>query len=96
MLDPVDLFSWCEAAVSASDEHVGLRWFAALTAIFAAATVAWGSSAKLVTFGFVVFVVSSATWVLIGAVADEFALLSQNAALFGINVMGVWRWMRRV
>ncbi|KIT17531.1 hypothetical protein [Jannaschia aquimarina] len=71
------------------------RWGAAICVIAASLMVAWGQPARLVMWGFVVFTVASALWIGAAAIEAKWALVVQNAVLFGVNVWGWVRWAAR-
>ena len=72
-----------------------LRWSGMMAAVLAAIIVSARLSARLTGIGFVVFLVSSSSWVVVGLVAGEHALLIQNAVLCIVNLVGIWRWLLR-
>jgi hypothetical protein len=72
-----------------------LRWIGMIAAVVAAVIVAARFSDKLTGIGFVVFLVSSTSWVMVGLLADAYALLIQNGVLCLINALGIYRWLLR-
>lgn len=72
-----------------------LRWIGMIAAVVAGIIVAARFNDKLTGIGFVVFLVSSTSWVAVGLIADAYALLLQNAVLCVINVIGIYRWLLR-
>jgi len=72
-----------------------LRWTASLTGIAAALMVSFNAGARVTGYGFVVFVFSSACWILAAWFGDKAALISQNLVLFAINLFGVYRYLLR-
>lgn len=72
-----------------------LRWVGMGAAVIAAVIVSARSSPKLTGIGFIVFLVSSCSWVIVGPIAGEPALLIQNGVLTIVNLVGIWRWLLR-
>lgn len=72
-----------------------LRWIAALTGIAAALVVSSDLGRKATGAGFLVFLASSISWVVVSWLQDMPALAVQNLAMTGINVWGVYRWLLR-
>ena len=70
-----------------------LRAFAAVTTVIAALMVASNWGPKTMVAGFVVFIVASIAWLIDGWLEDKSALVIQNAILFLINIVGVYRWL---
>ncbi len=70
-----------------------VQWLSMGTGIIAAVMVASKLSAKITGFGFVVFAVSSAGWVVFGVSIGEAPLVIQNVVLGLINLVGVWRYL---
>lgn len=68
-------------------------WFAAATGITAAFMIAGNFGARITGYGFVVFTVSSVAWVTAGLIEGTGSLVAQNAVLFGINLLGIYRWL---
>ena len=72
-----------------------LRWIGMTTAVVAATVVSASLGRKITGIGFVIFLVSSTSWVAVGLVADSCALLIQNGVLTMINMLGIYRWLLR-
>lgn len=72
-----------------------LRWLAAITGMAAALVVSSDLGRKATGAGFVVFLVSSISWVIAGWLQDKPALAVQNVVLTAINAWGVYRWLLR-
>ncbi|MFP4519337.1 MAG: hypothetical protein ACLFQ5_07775 [Oceanicaulis sp.] len=72
-----------------------LRWVAALTGIAAALVVSSDLGRKATAAGFLVFLISSVSWVVAGWLQDRPALAVQNIVLTVINGWGVYRWLVR-
>lgn len=70
-----------------------IQWSATLTGIAAAILVALNLGARITGWGFVIFTVSSVGWVAFAVMEQETPLAIQNAVLFCINVIGVWRYL---
>ena len=69
------------------------NWIAPIATTLAAIMVAANLGSRFTGWGFVVFTVGSVAWIVIGAVTDQPNLLWQNVFLFGVNVIGIWRWL---
>jgi len=72
-----------------------LRWLGMIAAVVAATVISARLGAKITGLGFVVFLVSSTSWVAVGLIADAPALLLQNGFLTIVNLIGIWRWLIR-
>lgn len=72
-----------------------LKWFASISGIVAAFMVAADYGRKTTGWGFVIFVASSIAWISGAALASDWALGTQNVALFAINLFGVYRYLIR-
>jgi hypothetical protein len=72
-----------------------LKWFASISGIIAAFMVSLDLGRRVTGWGFVVFVASSIAWIAGALMADDAALVTQNAVLFGINLFGIYRYLWR-
>lgn len=72
-----------------------LKWYASLSGIVAAFMVSLDSGRRVTGWGFAIFVSSSIAWIAGALLTDDWALTVQNAALFGINLFGVYRYLFR-
>ncbi|QIG80147.1 hypothetical protein [Stakelama tenebrarum] len=72
-----------------------LKWFASISGIIAAFMVSLDLGRRVTGWGFVLFVASSIAWITGALLSDDEPLLSQNLALFAINVLGVYRYLIR-
>ena len=70
-----------------------LGYFAMLTGAFAAVTISADISRRATGWAFVVFTLSSVSWIVNGALKGEPPLVIQNVIMTAINVFGVWRWL---
>jgi uncharacterized protein with PQ loop repeat len=70
-----------------------VQWMATISGIIAAVMVAGKFSGKITGWGFVIFAASSVGWVAFGLMKEETPLTLQNAVLFVINLIGVWRYL---
>lgn len=70
-----------------------VRWAATGTGILGALLCAANLGARVTGSGFVVFTVSSVAWVSAGWLDGTTSLVVQNAALFLINLIGIYRWL---
>ena len=73
----------------------GVKWFASIAGMIAAAMIAWDGGRKLTGWGFVIFVVASIAWIGSGFATGESALAVQNIVLLAINLLGVYRYLWR-
>jgi hypothetical protein len=72
-----------------------LRWIGMFAAVVAASIVAARLGGKATGLGFVIFLVSSTSWTAVGLMAEEYALMLQNAFLCLVNMLGIYRWLLR-
>ncbi len=72
-----------------------LKWGASLSGIAAAFMVSLDSGRRVTGWGFVIFVGSSICWMAGAALTGDWALGTQNLILFGINLLGVYRYLIR-
>ena len=74
---------------------IGLKWFATVATTIAALIVALDIGRRWTGWGFVIFTVGSVAWVAGAVLAGDWALTTTNAALFAINIFGVYRYLIR-
>lgn len=72
-----------------------LGYLAMATGIVAAVTISADLGRRITGSAFIVFTVSSISWVLVGLLDDEPPLLIQNIVLTGVNLFGIYRWLIR-
>ena len=70
-----------------------IRWAAAIGATIAALMTASNISRRVTGYGFVLFALTSALWILAGWLDGKGALVFQNAVLLVINAFGIYRWL---
>ena len=71
-----------------------LAWSATSTGVLAAVLVSLNLGVRVTGWAFVIFTVSSVAWMATALVReDAMALLVQNAVLFVINVIGIYRYL---
>ncbi|MEE2690020.1 MAG: hypothetical protein VX640_00640 [Pseudomonadota bacterium] len=70
-----------------------LQWTATATGVVAAILVAVHAGARVTGIGFLIFIVSSVSWVAFGAIEDQHGLVVQNVVLTAINIFGVYRYL---
>jgi hypothetical protein len=70
-----------------------LEWAATGTGIVAAIVVSLNLGPIKTGWGFVIFTVSSVCWILAALLQGEMALTVQNAVLFVINLIGIYRYL---
>jgi hypothetical protein len=72
-----------------------LKWTASGSGIIAAFMVSLDLGRRLTGWGFVLFVGSSICWMSGALLTQDWALGTQNIVLFGINILGVYRYLVR-
>jgi hypothetical protein len=72
-----------------------LKWAASISGMIAALMVSLDSGRRVTGWGFVLFVGSSICWISGSALTGDWALGTQNAVLFAINLFGVYRYLIR-
>ncbi len=72
-----------------------LTWVAPVATILAALMTASNLGAKITGAGFIVFTIGSLSWLTLGLIGDDPALLWMNVALTLLNLFGIWRWLGR-
>jgi hypothetical protein len=72
-----------------------VKWTASISGMVAAFAVAADLGRRVTGWGFVLFLLSSAAWITAGLIDEEPALSTQNAVLFVINCVGVYRYLIR-
>ncbi len=70
-------------------------WIAPAATMIAAMMTAANLGSRVTGWGFVVFVVGSVTWSIVGISSGQTNLLLTNGFLTLVNVVGVWRWLGR-
>lgn len=72
-----------------------LIWVAPVATILAALMTASNLGSRITGAGFIVFTIGSLSWLTLGLIGDDPALLWMNAVLTGLNLFGIWRWLGR-
>ena len=72
-----------------------LKWCAAGSGVIAAFMVSLDFGRRVTGWGFVLFVGSSIAWLSGAVLTGDWALGTQNIVLFGINLLGVYRYLVR-
>jgi hypothetical protein len=72
-----------------------LKWSASISGMIAAFMVSLDLGRRITGFGFVLFVGSSICWMSGALLTQDWALGTQNVVLFGINLLGVYRYLIR-
>lgn len=72
-----------------------LKWGASISGIIAAFMVSLDFGRRVTGWGFVLFVGSSLCWISGAYLTEDWALGTQNITLFGINLLGVYRYLIR-
>lgn len=70
-----------------------LEWIAALGTMIAAALIAADLGRKTTGWGFVLFCVVAATWIVSGLTGDALPIAAMNGILLLINAWGVWQFL---
>ena len=73
----------------------GFEWFATIGGIIAAFMISLDLGRRITGWGFVLFTFASMAWIAYGLMDDEGGLMTQNIVLFGINLLGVYRYLIR-
>lgn len=75
------------------DEIAG--WIAPAATVVAAMMTAANLGSRVTGWGFVVFVIGSVCWSIVGITSGQTNLVATNAFLTIVNAIGVWRWLGR-
>lgn len=70
-------------------------WIAPIATVIAAMMTAMNLGARVTGIGFIIFVIGSLSWSVVGAESGQTNLLITNGFLTLVNVVGVWRWLGR-
>lgn len=70
-----------------------LGYFAMATGTLAAIMVSVNAGRRMTGYGFVIFTLSSVTWIIYALQDAETPLILQNAVLTAINLGGIYRWL---
>ena len=70
-------------------------WIAPIATMIAAMMTAANLGARVTGWGFVVFMLGSICWSLVGFGSGQTNLLATNAFLTLVNLVGIWRWLGR-
>ena len=70
-------------------------WVALAATCVAALMTASNLGARVTGWGFVVFTVGAAAWIVVGITTDQTQLLWSNIFLGVVDVFGIWRWLGR-
>ncbi len=72
-----------------------LKWTASISGVTAAFMVSLDCGRRVTGWGFALFVGSSLCWIAGALMSRDGPLWSQNLVLFGINLLGVYRYLIR-
>jgi len=72
-----------------------LKWSASISGMVAALMVSLDLGRRVTGWGFALFVASSLCWIGGALMSHDEPLWSQNLVLFGINLLGVYRYLIR-
>ena len=70
-------------------------WVAPAATMIAAIMTAANLGARVTGWGFVVFLIGSTSWSIVGESSGQTNLIWTNGFLTLVNVIGVWRWLGR-
>lgn len=70
-------------------------WIALVATCVAAIMTASNLSARVTGWGFVIFTLGAAAWILVGFMTHQTQLLYSNIFLAAVDLFGVWRWLGR-
>jgi hypothetical protein len=73
--------------------ETALEWAATGSGVIAAIIVSLNLGATKTGWGFVIFTFSSVCWIGAALMQGEMALTVQNAVLFVINIIGIYRYL---
>ena len=72
-----------------------LDWYAAISGILASLMIAWNHSSRATGWGFVIFLTTSLAWIASALMNKTAPLAVQNVIMFGVNALGVYRYLIR-
>ena len=72
-----------------------IGWVATIATITAALMTASNLGPRITGYGFAVFTVGSLSWLALGLMTEQRALVWTNVVLTGLNLFGIWRWLGR-
>lgn len=72
-----------------------ISWIATGATIIAASMTAANLGSKVTGYGFVVFTFGALSWIAVGFLTNQPALLWTNIVLTLLDIFGVWRWLGR-
>ncbi|MDP8993725.1 MAG: hypothetical protein M3N07_01885, partial [Pseudomonadota bacterium] len=72
-----------------------LEWYATVSGILAALMIAADISRKVTGWGFVLFCTMNVAWIWFALIDDTGGLVTQNVALFFVNLLGIYRYLIR-
>jgi hypothetical protein len=69
------------------------EWVAPVATTIAAIMTAANLGSRVTGWGFVVFMVGSIHWTLLGMATGQTSLIAANGFLCVVNAVGIWRWL---
>lgn len=72
-----------------------ISWFATIATIVAASMTASNLGSRVTGYGFAMFTLGALSWIAVGALTGQPALLWTNVVLLFLDIFGVWRWLGR-
>lgn len=70
-----------------------IEWIAMITGVTAALIVSAKLGARKTGIGFIIFTVSSISWVYVALSLEEWPLFFLKFVLTGVNLFGIYRWL---
>jgi hypothetical protein len=70
-------------------------WVALVATCVAALMTASNLGARVTGWGFVIFTIGAAAWIVVGLATDQTQLLYSNIFLGLVDIFGIWRWLGR-
>lgn len=93
---PKECFQW---PASATKERRTLEdiagWTGLVATCVAALMTASNLGARVTGWGFVIFTIGAAAWVVVGIATQQTQLLWSNVFLGMVDIFGIWRWLGR-
>ena len=72
-----------------------LEWYATVSGIVAAVMIAADWSRRVTGWGFIIFCTMNVAWIWFATIDDTGGLVTQNAVLFFVNLLGIYRYLIR-
>lgn len=72
-----------------------ISWIATIATVVAASMTASNLGSRITGYGFAVFLIGALSWLAVGLLSGQAALVWTNIVLTFLNLFGVWRWLGR-